>query len=55
MMIDIEQQALKEYPVIMSTLIPTNEEHGEITQDCNRFLREAYVKGYKQALKDIKE
>ena len=49
----IEDLAFKEYPVVMTTLIPADNEHPLIEQDCNKFTREAYIKGYKQAEKDL--
>ena len=48
----VEDLALKTYPVVMTTLIPADEEHPLIEQDCNKFTREAYIKGYRQAEKD---
>ena len=48
-----EDLALKTYPVVMTTLIPADEEHPLIEQDCNKFTREAYIKGYHQAEKDL--
>ena len=49
----VEDLALKTYPVVMTTLIPADEEHPLIEQDCNKFIREAYIKGYEQAEKDL--
>ena len=49
----VEDLALKTYPVVMTTLIPADEEHPLIEQDCNKFTREAYIKGYEQAEKDL--
>lgn len=49
----IEELALKEYPVVMTTLIPADNEHSLIEQDCNKFTREAYIKGYHQAEEDL--
>lgn len=37
----------------MTTLIPATAEHPFIEQDCNAFTREAYIKGYRQAEKDL--
>ena len=51
----VEDLALKMYPVVMTTLIPADEEHPLIEQDCNKFIREAYIKGYEQAEKDVAE
>ena len=51
----VEDLALKTYPVVMTTLIPADEEHPLIEQDCNKFIREAYIKGYEQAEKDVAE
>ena len=48
-----EDLALEAYPVFMTTLIPADEEHPLIEQDCNKFTREAYIKGYLQAEKDL--
>ena len=48
-----EERAFKEYPVFMTTLIPANDELPLIEQDCNKFTREAYIKGYHQAEKDL--
>ena len=49
----LEEKALKAYPVIMETLIPVDDEHEEVKQDCNQFLREAYKNGYREAIDDI--
>lgn len=49
-----EQRALEAYPIIKGTFIPANNEHEEITQDCNKFVREAYIKGYHQNQEDFK-
>lgn len=48
-----EERAFKEYPVVMTTLIPADDEHPLIEQDCNKYIREAYIKGYSQAEKDM--
>ena len=47
------ERALEAYPVVMTTLIPADNEHPLIEQDCNKFTREAYIKGYHQAEKDL--
>lgn len=47
-----EERAFKEYPVFMTTLIPAHDDLPLIEQDCNKFTREAYIKGYLQAEKD---
>ena len=47
------ERALEEYPVFMTTLIPADDEHPLIEQDCNKFTRKAYLKGYHQAEKDL--
>lgn len=50
-----EERAFKEYPVFMTTLIPADDDLPLIEQDCNKFTREAYIKGYQQAEKDLLE
>ena len=49
-----EERSLEAYPVIMETLIPVDKENPEIKQDCNKFVRQAYIEGYHQAEKDMK-
>jgi hypothetical protein len=51
----VEQRALEAYPVVMTTLIPADNEHPLIEQDCNKFKRLAYLEGYHQAEKDVAE
>ena len=48
-----EERALEAYPVVMTILIPTDNEHPLIEQDCNQFKRAAYIEGYRQAEKDL--
>ena len=47
------KRALEAYPVVMTTLIPADNEHPLIEQDCNKFKRAAYIEGYRQAEKDL--
>ena len=47
-----EKKALEKYPVIMQTLIPLSDEHEEVKQDCNKFIREAYKNGYIEGFED---
>ena len=46
---EIEKQAFAVYPIIMETLIPLCTDHEEVKQDCNQFLRKAYINGIKWA------
>ena len=46
---EIEKQAFAVYPIIMETLIPLSADHEEVKQDCNHFLRKAYINGIKWA------
>ena len=48
-----EERAFEAYPIIMHTLIPVHEDMPDIEQDCNVFHRQAYIKGYRQAEKDL--
>ena len=48
-----EEGALKAYPIIMHTLIPVHDNMPDIEQDCNKFHRQAYIKGYHQAEEDL--
>jgi hypothetical protein len=50
---EIEKQAFAVYPIIMETLIPLSADHEEVKQDCNQFLREAYINGIKWADKTM--
>lgn len=50
-----EERALEAYPVVMTTLIPADNEHPLIEQDCNKFKRAAYIEGYHQAERDLLE
>ena len=48
-----EEKGYEAYPIIMHTLIPVHEDMPNIEQNCNVFHRQAYIKGYHQAEKDL--
>ena len=48
-----EEKALNAYPIIMGTLIPVHDGMPEIKQDCNKFVRKAYINGYNQSKDDF--
>lgn len=46
---EIEKQAFAVHPIIMETLIPLCADHEEVKQDCNQFIRKAYINGIEWA------